>query len=392
MTIKLYEKDVYLRQVESRILKVIHEKDKILLVLDKTIFFPEGGGQPSDKGTIGDSRVIHVSEKEGIIYHHVDQVPDGEQQTCILDWDRRFDHMQQHCGEHILSGVIMEQYGYLNKGFHLGEDHVTVDIDGELTDTEELEDIEDLANKAIYENKPVIIDTVDSTEKAKQYNVRKMPDLQDNLRIVYIADVDSVACCGTHPARTGEVGIVKLLKAQRYKGMTRLFFKCGFRALMEFQKEHQIISELSGRYSADLSTLIDKIEKEQGKYNDLKNSHIKIQNTLAVMEAENLIKKIKNHKLVVSFQDKSIEEIGLIIKYILDKESVLILASSSSEKKVILAHDGKFDVDCGRVIKDNIERFNGKGGGSKVRAQVMFEEADKFKSFNQSIKEMLSFE
>lgn len=392
MTIKLYEKDVYQRRSECRILKVIREKDKTLLVLDKTIFFPEGGGQPSDKGTIGVSRVIHVSERDGIIYHHVDKVPDGDSHICELDWDRRFDHMQQHCGEHILSGVIVDQYGYLNKGFHLGEDHVTIDIDGDLTDIEQLKEIEILVNKAIYENKPVIIDTVDSTEKAKQYNVRKMPDLQENLRIVYIAEVDSVACCGTHPARTGEVGIVKILKAQRYKGMTRVFFKCGLRALLEFQKEHQITTELCVTYSAELSTIIDKIGKEKEKYDDLRSHHLKIQNILASLEADKLIKNIKDNKLVVSFQDKSIDEIGLIVKYILEKESTFILASSLLDKKIVLTHDGKQDIDCGKIIKDNIGLFKGRGGGNKTRAQASFENAEELRSFIQNIKNILSID
>jgi alanyl-tRNA synthetase len=392
MTVKLYEKDVYQREVESKIIEVIHEKGKALLVMDKTIFFPEGGGQPSDRGTIGDSQVFNVLEKDGVIYHHVDKVPEGESHLCVLDWDRRFDHMQQHCGEHILSGVILEQYGYMNKGFHLGEDYVTIDIDGDLSDAEEIKDIENLANKAIYENRPVIIDTVDSTEKALQYNVRKMPDLQDNLRIVYIAGVDSVACCGTHPIHTGEVGVLKILKAEKYKGLTRLYFKCGTRALVEFQKEHRIITELSVKYSADLSTLTDKIEKERAKFNDLKNSHLKTKEALAALEAERLIKRIKNQKLDLLFQDRTIEETGLIVKCILESESVLILASSLQDKKMILAHDGSLDTDCGRVIKENINRFNGKGGGNKSRAQAMFEDSDDLKSFNQHIKSILFIE
>jgi alanyl-tRNA synthetase len=392
MTVKLYEKDVYQREVESRILGVIHEKGKALLVLDQTIFFPEGGGQPSDRGTIGDSQVFHVFERDGVIYHHVDKVPEGESHLCVLDWERRFDHMQQHCGEHILSGVILEQYGYMNKGFHLGEDYVTIDIDGDLIDFELLKNIETMANKAIYENRPITIDTVDSAEKALQYNVRKMPDLQDNLRIVYIAGVDSVACCGTHPTRTGEVGILKILKAQKYKGLTRLFFKCGLRALLEFQREHRIITELSVHYSADLSTLTDKIGKEREKFNDLKNSHLKTEEALAALETDNLIKRIKNQRLILSFRNKTIEEIDLIIKCILERESVLILASSLPDKKVILTHDGKQDIDCGKVIKENINDFSGRGGGNKYRGQATFKDINELESFIRHINYMLSVE
>lgn len=392
MTIKLYEQDVYLKQIESRILEIIHEKDKTLLVLDQTIFFPEGGGQPCDKGTIGDSQVIHVSDRDGIIYHHVDKAPEGKSHLSVLDWDRRFDHMQQHCGEHILSGVIMEQYGYLNKGFHLGEDYVTIDIDGDLTKNDQLEIIENLANKAIYENRQVVIDTVDTPERAMQYNVRKLPDLQENLRIVYIPDVDSVACCGTHPARTGEVGVVKILKAQRYKGMTRLFFKCGLRALMEFQKEHQIVTELSVSYSADLSTIVDKIIQEKEKYQDLKSNYVKLQNSMASLEADRLINKIKGNKLAFLVQNKSIEWVDLIAKKIIEKEKALILIGSLLEKRIILVHDGTGDIDCGRLFKEYLTHFNGRGGGSKSKAQAMFEDADKLESFYQHIKNILKIE
>jgi alanyl-tRNA synthetase len=187
-----------------------------LAVLDKTIFFPEGGGQPCDTGYIDDARVAYVFEKEGIIYHRIDKLIPEKKVLAKLDYDRRLDHMQQHCGEHILSGVFLKLYGGRNKGFHMGEDYVTADIDLEDITEEMVNKAEERANIDIYKSKLVKTYVVDK-EQADKLPLRKELKVDSDIRIVDIEGVDIVACCGTHPRLTSEVGIIKVLKTEKYK-------------------------------------------------------------------------------------------------------------------------------------------------------------------------------
>ncbi len=174
--------------------------------------------------------------------------------------------MQQHCGEHILSGVIKSRYDGINKGFRMGEDYVTIDINLPQITSEMLKVIEQDANQAIYANVPIHIHQVDTLEDASKFDVRKQIMVNEDIRIVEIQGVDCVACCGSHPKSTGDVGIIKLLKAEKYKGMTRIYFKCGQRALADYQHKHTITSKLCKKYSVETLNLLERLQNEESKY------------------------------------------------------------------------------------------------------------------------------
>ena len=270
-TKKLFDLDSYITKFSATVLSCEEDSKKAgnyLVILDQTAFFAEGGGQPADKGTLGAANVSHVSEKAGVITHHCDKALEvGSLVEGSIDWDVRFPHMQTHCGEHILSGIILKEYGFHNVGFHMGKDFTTIDLDGELS-AEMVLNVENLANKAIGENVEVHV-SYPPKEELSAIPLRKKPEV-DNLRVVEVDGYDWCGCCGTHVARTGEIELLKIVDFQRYKGGTRLFFHCGRRALQDYQQKHSMVKALAEEFSCKPEGLADSVHKLQQDLADAK--------------------------------------------------------------------------------------------------------------------------
>ena len=230
------------------------------VVLDRTAFFPEGGGQPADHGALGPARVVDVQlQGETILHYTTAPLHTGETVQGNIDWARRFDHMQQHTGEHIVSGIVHAQFGYDNVGFHIGAQDVTVDFSGPLTDAE-LADVERAANWVIWQNAPVTIAWPAPSELA-QLNYRSKKELTGAIRIVTVANVDVCACCGTHVERCGQVGSIKLTSAQSYKGGTRVTMLCGMRAYEDHCIKFQNAEAVSGLLSAKINETAAAVQR-----------------------------------------------------------------------------------------------------------------------------------
>ena len=249
-TEKLYYGDSHLRTFRARVLTCEPDGNDWLVTLDRTAFYPEGGGQPCDTGTLGGAAVLDVHEREGRILHRCDRALEpGAQVDGEIDWDRRFDLMQQHSGEHIVSGLIHSAYGYDNVGFHMGKDVITIDLSGELTE-EQMLDIEWKANAAVWANTPVKIFYPDR-EALAALPYRSKKELTGQVRLVEFPDVDLCACCGTHVQRTGEIGLIRLLSCTRFRGGVRMEMACGGRALEHTRKvwaqNHRISNLLSAK-------------------------------------------------------------------------------------------------------------------------------------------------
>lgn len=248
MTEKLYDKDSHLKEFTGTVLSCKKTGEKYAVTLNRTAFFPEGGGQQSDRGYIGDAYISDVQIKNGEILHFADKpLSVGQAYDCKLDFDFRFRNMQNHSGEHIISGIVHRLYGFNNVGFHLGAE-MTMDFDGELT-RRQLDEIEDLANKAVYENLPVKA-YYPTDEELKQLDYRSKLDLKENVRIVEIKGVDVCACCAPHVRATGEIGIIKILDFEKYKGGVRLIVKCGADALRDYREKYKNVLEISNLLSA----------------------------------------------------------------------------------------------------------------------------------------------
>ena len=248
MTEKLYDKDSHLKEFTGTVLSCKKTGEKYAVTLNRTAFFPEGGGQQSDRGYIGDAYISDVQIKNGEILHFADKpLSVGQAYDCKLDFDFRFRNMQNHSGEHIISGIIHRLYGFNNVGFHLGAE-MTMDFDGELT-RRQLDEIEDLANKAVYENLPVKA-YYPTDEELKSLDYRSKLDLKEDVRIVEIKGVDVCACCAPHVKATGEIGIIKILDFEKYKGGVRLIVKCGADALRDYREKYKNVLEISNLLSA----------------------------------------------------------------------------------------------------------------------------------------------
>ena len=263
MTEKLYDKDSHLKEFEGTVLSCEKSGEKYAVTLNGTAFFPEGGGQRSDRGCIGDAYISDVQIKNGEILHFADKPLNiGQVYNCKIDFDFRFRNMQNHSGEHIISGIVHKLFGFNNVGFHLGAE-MTVDFDGELT-RRQLDEIEDLANKAVYENLPVKA-YYPSDEELKNLDYRSKLDLKENVRIVEIKGVDVCACCAPHVKATGEIGVIKILDFEKYKGGVRLLVKCGRDALCDYREKYESVLEISNLLSAkrfDVSNAVSKLNEQ----------------------------------------------------------------------------------------------------------------------------------
>jgi len=255
-TKKLYYKDTHQIEFSATVLSCEASEDggKLYVILDQTAFFPEEGGQKPDAGLIEDFPVLDVQiDKEEVIIHTLstearDKVQPGSTVVGLVDWNQRFDFMQQHTGEHIISGLIHSYYGFDNVGFHLGYDEVTMDFNGILT-LEQLRDIEKMANQAIYQNLPVIA-SFPNKQDLEEMTYRSKLDLTDGVRIVRIPGIDACACCAPHVDSTGQIGIIKIIDVQSHRGGIRLNILCGKRAVEDFNKRIDCVSDVSSLLSA----------------------------------------------------------------------------------------------------------------------------------------------
>lgn len=380
MTKRLYELDVYQKSLSTDVVGRIEEEGKKFLLLKETIFFPEGGGQPCDLGTIEGIEVLDVRERGEEVYHQVSSFPENDRVQCQLNWDRRLDHMQQHCGEHILSGVIFKLYGGVNKGFHMGKDMVTIDIDLKEMTPDMILKIEKDSNDVIYRNAPITTEVVHNQEEAEKYPLRKKMTVSSDIRIVQVDDADCVACCGTHPSLAGEVGLIKIYKAEKNKGMTRLHFKCGGRAMLDYRERHDVLTKIMQLYSADLTSIYNKIEKEREKAATSRESLRQIKMSINDTWVSSHIKSTKN--IIEIFEDKDMDDMKYLVKKMTDSEfKETLCLGNKLDYGVILVSSTS---NCGQIFKDHIKNFNGRGGGSPQMAQGSFQnEADMMAFMNE---------
>lgn len=281
MTVKLYDTDAYLAEFTATVREVNEKDGHYEILLDRTAFFPEEGGQSADGGTLDDAEVQNVRLVGDEILHIMGApLPIGKCVTGKLFFSARYDKMQQHTAEHILSGLFCSQYGYHNVGFHLGETDTTLDLDG-LPTREMLDTVETLANEAIMKNLPVTAE-YPSPERLAELTYRSKLSLTEGVRIVTVEGVDTCACCAPHVARTGEIGCVKILDAERYKGGVRLHMKAGMRALSDYRMRYTETAEISALLSekqAELTPAVQKLVTEHAEllraYRELRLSQMR---------------------------------------------------------------------------------------------------------------------
>ena len=286
-TEKLYYQDPYLTTFTAKVLTCEPAKTGFLVTLDRTAFYPEGGGQPADHGTLGAAAVTDVHEKDGVIFHTCDApVETGAAVEGSIDWPRRFDHMQQHSGEHILSGLLCSLYDCDNVGFHLGADTVTIDYNPELS-WEQVLEAERRANETIWADTPVEI-TFPSPEALEQLHYRSKKELTGQVRIVTFPGADCCACCGTHVRRAGEVGLIKVLSCQKFREGVRMEILCGQRAYrylsQVYDQDHAVAQLLSVKPQDTLAA----VERQNAELTAAKQRMTELEDQLFSLRAQAL--------------------------------------------------------------------------------------------------------
>lgn len=286
-TILLYDSDSHIRSFDARVIGCREADGRWAVELDCTAFCPEGGGQPSDIGRLNGAAVTDVQRTADGIFHYTDQpFSVGETVHGELDWDRRFRHLQNHTGEHIVSGIVHAMFGLENVGFHLGAEDVTMDFNGELT-REQLLEVERRANEAVFANLPVSI-SYPAPEELPGLTYRSKLDLTEDVRLVTIGDVDCCACCVPHVMYTGEIGLIKLLDFIRFRGGIRLHIKCGRDALADYNEKYRNIQQISALFSAKQHETAEAAEQFYQQLQHEKYIVAQLKKELARAKAQNL--------------------------------------------------------------------------------------------------------
>lgn len=269
MTEKRYEQDSHMQSFEAEVLACEPCKDYWRIQLDDTAFFPEGGGQGGDSGTLGGVVIFDTHEKDGIIWHYAKApLEPGTQVRGQLDWEKRFSRMQQHSGEHIVSGLIHRRFGYDNVGFHLGDGEVTMDFNGPIT-REELAEIEFAANQVIWANLPIEV-SYPTKEELAVLDYRSKIEIEGQVRIITIPGVDVCACCAPHVSRTGEIGLIKLTGVQVHRGGVRITLLAGDRALRNYAQQEASVKAISVQLSAketEVAQAVERVKQEAYELN-----------------------------------------------------------------------------------------------------------------------------
>ena len=286
-TEKLYYQDPYQTTFTARVLTCEPSKGGCLVTLDRTAFYPEGGGQPADHGVLGGVTVTDVHEKDGVIFHTCDKVVEpGSTVEGSIDWTRRFDHMQQHSGEHILSGLLCSLYDCSNVGFHLGADTVTIDYDRELT-WEQVLEAERQANEAIWRDTPAEI-TFPAPDALAQLDYRSKKELTGQVRSVSFPDADCCACCGTHVRRAGEVGLIKVLSCQKFREGVRLEILCGQRAYRYLSRIYEQDHAVARLLSVKPQDAFAAVERQNAELTAAKLRMTELEDRLFALRAQSL--------------------------------------------------------------------------------------------------------
>lgn len=369
---KLYYQDAYQKNFTAEVLKEGRdEAGRLYTVLNQTAFYPTGGGQPFDTGTLNGIEVSEVEEVDGEIRHYISaSLGEKEQVSGEIDWERRFDHMQQHAGQHILSAAFEELFQYKTVSFHLGKETLTIDIETENLTDEEAAAAEELANRIIFENRPIITKWINSDE-IEQYTLRKALSVTDDIRLVIVPDFDYNGCGGTHPDSTGQVAALKILDWERQKKKIRVEFVCGNRVLKQLGQKNSVIQQLTSLLNAPEEGMEAAVQRLLDGRKELEKALEDCKQQLIEFEAAELI---SGSGTIVSaiYQNKSIQELQKLARVLLsntDSKVFLLLGENGDKLQFVFARGKEASVDMKELSNKALTLINGKGGGNGSLSQ-----------------------
>lgn len=372
MSTRIYYTDSNARQFEANVVQALEHEGHPAVLLDRTAFYPTSGGQPHDTGTLGPARVIEVVDRDdGEVVHVLDrEIPSGRV-TGQIDWDRRFEHMQQHTGQHILSAACDKVLGARTVSFHLGTDRSTIDLSRDVGPAD-ISRAEAEANRVIWEDRPVTVRFV-SDDEAASLPLRKEPKRTGKLRIVEVADYDLSACGGTHVERTGAIGMIAVSGAEKYKGGVRLEFVCGGRALKTFDALRDTVTGCVRQLSVLPSELPEGIGRLQAESKELQRTVKSLQERLSVFEAQALVSRAvpaREWRTVIEIAEWDAPGLKALAMAATTQPKVVVVLFNPSGGLLVVARSADVSFDAAAALKALVARFGGRGGGRSELAQA----------------------
>lgn len=388
MTQRLYDADSYLTEFECKVISLYSDKDYIYVETDRTAFFPEGGGQTSDIGELGGVYVENTQIIDGKILHFVKNSEENAEKLEIgkvicgkIDFKKRFSDMQQHSGEHIFSGIVNTLYGYNNVGFHLGKEIVTLDFDGELNE-DDICKVESLVNKAIWDNREIKI-LFPTKDELKNIKYRSKIEIEGQVRIVEIKGIDVCACCAPHVKRTGEIGLVRVVNFERYKGGTRVSILCGERALYDLRhklKQNRLVSNLTSSKQDETADAVARLKEENEK---LKYDIVGLTRELLALKSEKISQSDRAIVFDQKLQGKLLQDFALSIMDRCSDFAACFCGENGTYKYCIVSSN----INLQDLAKSLNSTFMGRGGGKPqiVQGSIVGKE-EEIRSFLLSYK------
>ena len=373
---KLFYTDQYIRSFTAE-LESVEEKDgKFHVVLDKTAFFPGGGGQFCDLGTIEGQQVLEVYEEAGVIYHVVDKKPIKlHKLKCEIDWERRKEGMDQHLAQHVLSGCFYKLFNANTVGFHMGREISTVDIEG-ILDEETIRKAERAANEVVGENIQVEFLVPERKELKKMGLRRALPNTNEEIRIVKIGDLDINACCGVHPASTIELRMIKIRRWEKHKGATRIEYVAGKRAVEDFYKKDSFTTSVCRFLNASEEEAINGIKNLNDKLKETLDKNKKLSEEVAAYEVKDMIsqgEKLQDITAVKKiYRGEDLKYVNKVVSKVVEGGKTIALFAVTNEERANLIFAASQDINnisMNELLKDAITLIDGKGGGSNYQAQ-----------------------
>ncbi|WP_161568298.1 alanyl-tRNA editing protein [Anaerobacillus alkaliphilus] len=368
MTKKIFEHDPYLKESWATIRDTKTVNGETWVALDQTIFYPEGGGQPADLGTIDGIPVLDVQINDNVVLHKLANQIEKSRVKLEIDFPRRFDHMQHHTGQHLLSAVWLEFFGIRTLSFHLGKEVCTIDLQVDELNEEQIQQVEAKLSHYIFENRTVENYQLPYEEIDKEKLV-KLKDKPKFVRFIEIEGIDTSTCCGTHVRMLGELGLVKILGWEKNKQNVRLSFVCGARAFSFFQEVYEAVREVSKKLNIPPTLVKERFSGFYTGHQLLKRNHQKLYEKEIHNEAATIISEAINNVIEVSWENKPLQEMKDLAKIIIEAGDKVVIFHNKSQKTWILAASSSKLFHVGNCLQVLKERFGGKGGGNAVFGQ-----------------------
>jgi alanyl-tRNA synthetase len=375
LTRKLYFEDAYLIEFDGRVLDRLLHEGKPAVILDRTCFYPESGGQPSDRGMLGGADVLRVFEDGERIVHVLDRESSGtEDVRGVVDWVRRFDHMQQHSGQHILSQCFVEVLEGETQSFHLGEQVSTLEIGIRLVSDADLEKVESRANEVVFEDREIRTYFVEADEVGT-VPLRRPPKKEGTIRVVEVGGFDFSACGGTHCRRTGEIGLIKIIRWDKIRNNLRFEFLCGRRARQDYRDKNRSVLEIGQKFSVHERDAAAAVEKTIQETKQSRKKLKQLQEAVAGFEAREAVEKGSGSPVKRVWTDKTAGEAKLLALNIIRlAERVVLFAVRGGERDhFIFACSEKMPLNMRELVPLVMERAKGKGGGGSTLVEIVAE-------------------